>query len=93
MAEEEKTMSWIAENWPMLCGFGAGMVAWGKAVTAISKNKDDIASNSKAIADSRKEIGEMKDAVARIETHQQYTREGIDDIRSELRELRGTRNL
>lgn len=71
-------MTWAVDNWPVIGGFAAGLVTWGKTVNDVSQNKKDIAN---ALTD----IGGVKDAIARIETHQEYTRTGIDEIRDELR--------
>lgn len=70
-------MSWIADNWPVLGGFAAGLVAWGKTTT-------DVASTKKQTDENIVAITSMKDAIARIETHQEYTRDGIDEIKRTL---------
>lgn len=77
-------MSWMQDNWPMLTGFLIGAVTWGKTTNDVAKNKEDIKT---ALTD----IGSMKDAIARIEVHQKYSRDGIDDIKTELRSLRESR--
>jgi hypothetical protein len=74
-------MSWVQENWPIIVGFAGGLVAWGKTTNDVAKNKEEIKT-------ARADIGEMKDAIARIETHQEYTRTGIDEIKRELRAQR-----
>lgn len=74
-------MSWLQENWPIASGFAIGLIAWGKTLNDVSKNKEDI----KGALSS---IGDIKDALARVETHQEYTRAGIDEIKKELREQR-----
>jgi hypothetical protein len=73
-------MSWAVENWPVLGGFAAGMIAWGKTLT-------DVATSKTEIAKVKQDVTSMKDAIARIETHQEYTRTGIDEIKKTLKRL------
>lgn len=79
-----RQMSWVADNWPVLAGFAGGLIVWGKTVNDVAKSKEDVKS-------ARADIGELKDAMARIETHQEYSRAGIDEIKKELIALRNAR--
>jgi len=71
------SLEWIQGNWAIAVGFMTGAVLWGKTVNDVAKNKEDIKT---ALTD----IGVIKDSIARVETHQEYSRKGIDDIRAAL---------
>jgi hypothetical protein len=82
-------MSWLADNWPMVAGFAAVLVAWGKTTTDVMNNKAAILEMRAGIAATnnvtRIDIAAVKDAVARIETHIEYTRNALTDIKNEAR--------
>jgi septal ring factor EnvC (AmiA/AmiB activator) len=79
-------MSWLADNWPMVAGFATGLVAWGKTTT-------DVGNNKNAIVESRNDINTLKDSMARVETHQEYTVKTLDETKKEIADnMRETRD-
>ncbi len=78
-------MSWLADNWPMVIGFAGGLVAWGKNTNDVAQAKLDIAENQADIKEALANISSMKNSIGQIEIHQNYMRQGIDDIKRALK--------
>lgn len=84
-------MSWVADNWPIIAGFGAGLIAWGKTVADVGANKKAIAAHVKELTDQRSVVVDISKAVAKIEIHNEYTRQAIEGIRRDLHDERKSR--
>jgi hypothetical protein len=78
------TLEELRDNWAIVAGFAAGAVAWGKtAMTADSARRSATKAHERA-DEATKDMTAMKDSIARLETHAEYTVKGIDELRSAL---------
>lgn len=72
-------MNWsnLAESWPIIGGFLGGAVVWGKTTADVARSKKDIGELQEAF----KVVAPMKEAIARVEVHQEYIVAGIKELR------------
>lgn len=71
----------IRQNWPILGAFAAGLVAWGETRLKAESAK-------KAADKATEDITGIKTTLATLTTHVEYSREGIDEIKQAIRDMR-----
>ena len=78
----------IQHNWAVITGFAAGLVAWGKTGITAEGAKRSAAKAHTRLDETVAALATVKESVARLETHAEYTRGGIDEIKEAIRDLR-----
>jgi hypothetical protein len=77
----------IQRNWAIITGFAAGLVAWGETRRTASGAKESSKKAHERLDATVAQLAAVKETVARLETHAEYTRSGIDEIKDSLRDI------
>lgn len=77
----------LQDNWAVLTGFVAGLVAWGKTQATASSARASAIKAHERINAENDAVGDIRESVARIEAHYEHTMKAVEDIRQEQRRV------
>lgn len=76
-------MSWedsVRDNWPILGGFAAGLVAWGKTITTVGFVQRDLKAQDVRVTKVEDAVSSIKTSIASIEAHAERTRDALEKL-------------
>jgi hypothetical protein len=77
-------MESLQANWPIVGGFLAGAIAWGKTLTNVASARASATKAHERIDKTEAAVSDIREAVARIETHYEHTMKAVETIQREL---------
>lgn len=67
----------LQDNWAIVCGFVAGIVAWGKTQQSIKYQDENQSKSDARIGKIESEIGSIKESAASMAASAEATRESV----------------
>lgn len=75
----------LQDNWPIIGGFVAGLVAFGKTHATASSARAGATKAHHRINDTDKAVSEIRESAARTETHCHHILKSIEELKKEIR--------